>query len=306
MSKQNARDDFSEKDYDATKEAVRALFYSKLKAFGVQKAADLSEIDKDTLYSWNRPGGAVPNIADVYLLSRATGISVADWFESTPVLSEKDREYLAKVNAHAPLRAIIDMIPLQRFRIKGMPSVSISLPNTRANFKVHRLSLEPHSGFLQRSMIQDLAAGYGVDGGFEELENAYVEHAPKDTLVAMVRGDSMVSTLNNGDYILLSNFNGGTGYKLPRIDGDGHKLSFDAWLSRTGIKDGEIVVVDLGIGEGPTLKRVRYDVSRGKQKWKMQIVADNPSAWRGGLGYQVEVGDEPIFYARMIALCERV
>ena len=62
--------------------------------------------------------------------------------------------------------------------------------------------------------------------------------------------------------------------------------------------------MDLQIGEGPTLKRVQYDLSRGESKWKMQIVADNPSAWRQA--FQIDRGDEPVFYAKLLGLCETV
>lgn len=305
MSKKSAKEKKAGSAYDVAKEVARERFYSKLKQFGVLKAAEVSGIDKDTLYSYAREGGAVPNIADIYVLSEVTGIPACEWFESEAPPTEKEREFLAKIKSHPSLQDILDLIPLHRFRIKGEPSVSISLPNTRSNFKVHKLSEVAKSGYQQVPMIRDLAAGFGREEGFEVVESAYVENAPKDTFVAVVRGDSMVSTLNHGDYILLSNFNDGIGYTLESTDDSG-RVPYDLWRSQTRIEDGQIVIVDLKIGEGPTLKRVRYDLSRGKQQWKMQIVADNPTAWRGGLGYQIAVGDSPVFYARMVALCEKV
>lgn len=263
-------------------------------------------IKLQTLYSYGRPNGPVPNIADMLIISRCSGVPISEWLGGEPLLTDAEREYLAKIRTFEQVRGMLDLISLQRFKIKGAPTVSITLPSTRANFRIHKLSLEPRSGFQPLPLIRDLAAGFGVDSGFEVINNAYVEGAPKNATVATVRGDSMVNTLNNGDFILLTNFNGNEGYKLPRIENESLKMSYDAWCERTQIKDDQIVVVDLGIGEGPTLKRVKYDLSRGKKNWKLQIVADNPSAWRGGLGYQIEVGDEPIFYARMIALCEKV
>ncbi len=193
------------------------------------------------------------------------------------------------------------------FKVVSGPPIHETTPQaTGPDVPVYKLSFEPRDGFKVTRHIEDLAAGYGVpDGSFESLGDAYVQGKDMKShgfTVAKVRGDSMLSYLEDGEHILLKDFP--TEKRLPRINKKSQKMSLAAWQRETQIYDNDVVVVDLGTGDGPTLKRVHYDTTRGTEKWKMQIVANNPPAWREA--FQIETGDEPVFYAKLMARLEPV
>ena len=188
------------------------------------------------------------------------------------------------------------------FRLRGQPEMRIVLPSTRVNLPRFPLSFVSRENFWPVRQIEDLAAGYGVTDGFTPLKDAFVPGVPRrGYTVAKIHGDSMLSTLMDGDHVLLKDFE--PPYELPRIEAPAMKTSLSEWKGATGMQDGEIVVVNIP-EYGPTLKRVHYDVSRGEANWKMQIVADNPTAWRQA--FQIELGDTVMFYAKLMGLCEKV
>jgi len=295
------------------KKSFREAFYARLSSGKpITQISREVDIAPDTFYSWQNPGKGLPDIYESLLIAASMGVSPS-WLsfgdDSIPMTAHEQQmlEVLRELKgeklqlAETMLAAMAGKLVL---RLKGPPEMAINLPSTRDSLKRYKLSLAQRVDFSPVRHIEDLAAGYGNDSSFVPLENAYVSGVPKKGFtVARVRGDSMLRTLVNNDYVLLKDFPP-EGYRLPRIERQEEKTPLEVWKRETGLQDGEIVVVDLQIGEGPTLKRVQYDLSRGESKWKMQIVADNPSAWRQA--FQIDRGDEPVFYAKLLGLCETV
>lgn len=189
------------------------------------------------------------------------------------------------------------------YRLKGVPEVRTLPFSTRDSLPKFQLSTAKKVDFKPVKMFRDLAAGYGVGENFEIKEDAYVKGLPgKGFTVAQVRGDSMVATLMDGDFVLLKDFP--QALELPRIEHDLEKVSLEKWRGETGIDDMDIVVVAIDSREGPTIKRVKYDTRHGTERWKMLIAADNPVAWQDP--WIVAVGDKITFYGKLVGLCEKV
>jgi hypothetical protein len=170
----------------------------------------------------------------------------------------------------------------------------------------YKCSFTPKPDFRKVPTIENLAAGHN-DESYEIVSNAYVEGCPPNCVVARVKGESMLPTLNDGALILLKNMDNG-GHELPQIDDESHKTDFREWKGKSGIKDGGICVlkVTLKTGQeyGPTLKRIEYDTRRGEANWKMAVVADNPSAWMRDI--TIQRGDHVVVYAMLLGLLEEV
>jgi len=148
-----------------------------------------------------------------------------------------------------------------------------------------------------------LAAGEGHDLElspdyiyFEELKSAKGIHS------AVIKGDSMLMTLQPGDVVLLEEFSGGK-FPLPQIESEEERMPLVQFQRESRIRDGEICAVSINQAP-PTLKRITYDTERGELDWKLQIVADNPPAWRKGKPFQVAVGDSIVFHARLLGIAE--
>jgi len=148
----------------------------------------------------------------------------------------------------------------------------------------------------------NMAAGDGSD--LELCEDyIYFRELPdwKGVHSAVVRGDSMLETLEPGDVIVMKEFDGGT-WELPQIESPDEKSPLVEFKRRTKLGDNDICVLSIN-DDPPTLKRVVFDTSRGTD-WKLQIIADNPPAWR--TTFQVALGDKVVFHAKMLGISDEV
>lgn len=227
------------------------------------------------------------------------------WLKNGRYPSAYDFLKMAKGDTREAARLCFGAIPKTRaFKLKGMPQPMIKPYSTRENFKKFKMSFEKRPDFAPVKMFRNLAAGYGGGQNYDVVEEAYVYEVPRGGYtIAQIRGDSMVATLNDGEFVLLKDFPA-PGYVLPRIESVDEKVPLSQWKTQTKIEDMDIVVVDLDQPEGKTIKRVKYDLRRGPTNWKMLIAADNPLGWQDA--WQVEVGDKLTFYGKMIGLCEPI
>lgn len=128
---------------------------------------------------------------------------------------------------------------------------------------------------------------------FRELPDAKGVHS------AVVRGDSMLLTLQPGDVIVMKEFDSGR-WELPQIESKDEKAPLVEFKRQTKLEHNDICILSIN-DDAPTLKRIVFDTRRGKD-WKLQIVADNPAAW--GSAYQVSIGDKIIFHAKILGISD--
>lgn len=182
--------------------------------------------------------------------------------------------------------------------MQPIPEAAPVLANRRADIPAYRAARKGGKGQAVPQWL-NLAAGGGVDLELAP-ELIHIETNEKNIHAAVIRkdGDSMRNTLLPGDVVLLKEIHGGR-FPLPQIEDATEKIPLAKWKTDSGIRDGDIVVVSIN-DNAPTIKRVVYDTERGERDWKLQIVADNPPAWRGGKTFQVAVGDSVVFHAKLI------
>lgn len=183
-----------------------------------------------------------------------------------------------------------------------LPRKVINAVNRRDEVDVFTISKEGKGRAFPKWL--NLAAGLGKD---LELcpDFIYVDdpRLPKKVHSAVINGSSMIETLHEGDVVLLEEIPPDGRLPLPQIESKTDKTTLSQWRSKSTVQNDDICVVSIG-DEYPTIKRVKYDVSRGELRWKLQIVADNPAEWRDGLVFQAEVGDSVVFHAKLIGRAE--
>lgn len=146
----------------------------------------------------------------------------------------------------------------------------------------------------------NMAAGDGSD--LELCEDyIYFRELPdwKGVHSAVIRGDSMLMTLEPGDVVVMKEFDGGV-WELPQIEHPDEKAPLVEFKRRTKLGDNDICVLSIN-DDPPTLKRIVFDTSRGTD-WKLQIIADNPPAWR--TTFQVALGDKVVFHAKIMGISD--
>ena len=144
-----------------------------------------------------------------------------------------------------------------------------------------------------------LAAGVG--GEMEESEEYFLcpeLQRSRGIQFAMVRGDSMLETIRQGDLIILKELDSGAGVELPPIKSAQYAKPLREFRSR--VPNDEIYALSLDGGESVTLKRVFYQVGGGGE-WIMQIVGDNQAVFSP---YAVRSSDHIIFYAQFLGLAK--
>ena len=251
-----------------------------------------------------------PDIHDVRRIAEVLGVSPSYLaFGETPATKTEQSllDAYRTLEGEPDLTKMILSIPHPK-----KPGVSLELSpverivkpvNRRSEIAVLKILKREHVKPNAKGLPQwlNLAAGEGMDLSlcedlvyFEERDNFKGMHT------AQVRGDSMIDTLLDGDVIVLKPFHAGSGVQLPSLESESEKTSLYTWQAAHGINEGAICVVSINEG-APTLKRVHYDTRRGKNNWKLQILADNPARWEP---FQADTSDSITFYAKLVARAE--
>lgn len=265
---------------------------------------------------------AQPAKAASQLLTRDEGIkiSLADWALRQTLLAGKplDRAWTALseaglgeghlANVQQTVQAFLSTSHETRETQKKEPVASGGLPvkirpivknikpvNRRGDYPL--LSIKRGGQQDEKAVPSWMHLAAGPGGHLERSEDLWI--IPKLSRsrginLAVVRGNSMVETLQPGELIVLQDLNGGEGVRLPSLEPGQAKTPIDHF--KRAVPNDEIFALSLDNGHSVTIKRVIYQVSKGG-RWHMLIVADNPAEWES---YVVQEHDEVIFYAKMI------
>jgi hypothetical protein len=305
---------------EARTREMRALglrLKSRLKTRNQLDYARAAEVSPRTIQHWF-DGDSLPDIAELQALARYEGVRPG-WLaydegakapQQVPA-EERVLDALRKFESppYETVLRVLDAIPKPaapaerptHVRTRAADAAPLAI-DRRDELKRYRIARHAQTGPAIPKWL-GLAAGEGND---LELSPDYIyfEKLPTTQGVhsAVVKGDSMLMTLQPGDIVLLQEFPSGR-FELPQIETEEEKVPLARWQRDSLIRDGEICVVSIN-SEPPTLKRVSYDTERGPSDWKLQIIADNPPAWRKGKPFQVAVGDKIVFYARLLGIAD--
>jgi len=226
--------------------------------------------------------------------------SIIESIPKRPVQTSAELVVDRDVIAPKTLTAITVREPQEKYGVKPVgPRQPVNL---RHQLKVfHRTTPDDPKAIPVPKWLH-MAAGDGSD--LELCEDyIYFRELPdwKGVHSAVVRGDSMLETLEPGDVIVMQEFDGGK-WELPQIESPDEKSPLVEFKRRTKLGDNDICVLSIN-DDPPTLKRVVFDTSRGTD-WKLQIIADNPPAWR--TTFQVALGDKVVFHAKMLGISDEV
>lgn len=279
--------------------------------------AAVAGIQTTSVSSWKATKGEKhPTVSQLVNLASALRVDPAWLAFDTGAMTANEKAILNELRSFesdqsGTVLKIIRALSMPRKRVQQLPA---ALPvaavgreqqpiNRRDEVNVFEIT-ERRDEVPPVPMWLGLAAGEGNDLELsddliyiEELKNKKGIHS------AVIKGDSMINTLVAGDIVLLQELNGGR-LPLPRIESKEEKTPLIQWIRHSDIEDEDICVVSIN-GEPPTIKRIGYDTERGALNWKLQITADNPPAWRKAKPFQVAVGDDIVFHAKLIGRAEQ-
>lgn len=151
----------------------------------------------------------------------------------------------------------------------------------------------------------DLACGEGSE--LERCEDyIYYRELPdwKGRHSMKIKGESMMNTLQPGDFVIVREILGPSGLTLSSIENPDDGISLIRFQSF--VRHDDICVVGIN-GDAPTLKRVMIRKRPGV-RWSLSIRADNPLAARnfgsGGI-YDISRDESVCFYATLIGRAKR-
>lgn len=113
---------------------------------------------------------------------------------------------------------------------------------------------------------------------------------------ALIKGDSMLETLHDGDCVILDSF-GEQGEKLTPLSCEDAKNPIDRL--RAKVPDDSICVLSVNDHNDLTVKRVRYARQSGSN-WHLLMLADNPH--EKGYPRIISRSDDVIFWARVVGI----